>query len=231
MAFGPLVTSEWLFDNVAHRDLVVVDCRWALGSPGAGRRAWEEGHIPSAHFLDVEEDLSRPPGPGEGRHPLPEPDDFARAAADAGIGAESYVVAYDEAGEGGASRLWWLLRPFGHERAAGLDGGLRAWRAAGGPLDDVPPRPWVNGPPFVPRERKDDVASARELVDVVFDETITVVDARVPAPGRGPPRAGAFPVRKGADRSRRRTHPGSGERGLRLHRAGRALPTGGRATE
>jgi thiosulfate/3-mercaptopyruvate sulfurtransferase len=185
MAFGPLVTPEWLSDNVGQRDFVVVDCRWALGSPGAGRSAWEEGHIPSAHFLDVEEDLSRPPQPGEGRHPLPEPDDFARAAADAGIGAESYVVAYDEAGEGGASRLWWLLRHFGHERAAVLDGGLRAWRAAGGPLDDVPPRPWVNGPPFVPRERRGDVADARELVDVVFDEKLTVVDARVPTRFRG----------------------------------------------
>src|SRR3954454_12779615 len=108
MAFGPLVTPEWLFDNVGHRDLVVVDCRWALGSPDAGRRAWEEGHIPSAHFLDVEEDLSRPSQAGEGRHPLPDPQDFARAAADAGIGADSAVVAYDEAGEGGASRLWWL---------------------------------------------------------------------------------------------------------------------------
>jgi thiosulfate/3-mercaptopyruvate sulfurtransferase len=185
MPFGPLVTPEWLFDNVGHRDLVVVDCRWALGSPGAGRRAWEEGHIPTAHFLDVEGDLSRPPRPGEGRHPLPDPDAFARAAADAGIGAESYVVAYDEAGEGGASRLWWLLRHFGHERAAVLDGGLRAWRAARGPLDDVPPRPWVSGRPFAPRKRKDDVASADDLVAGVFDEKLAVVDARAPARFRG----------------------------------------------
>src|SRR3954468_8883252 len=109
MAFGPLVTSEWLFApvppegwlyNDAPRRLLVVDCRWALGSPGAGRRAWEEGHIPSAHFLDVEGDLSRPSRPGEGRHPLPDREDFARAAADAGIGADSAVVSYDEAGEG-----------------------------------------------------------------------------------------------------------------------------------
>jgi thiosulfate/3-mercaptopyruvate sulfurtransferase len=185
MAFGPLVTPEWLFDNVGHRDLVVVDCRWALGSPDAGRRAWEEGHIPSAHFLDVEEDLSRPSRAGEGRHPLPDREDFARAAADAGIGADSAVVAYDEAGEGGAARLWWLLRHFGHERAAVLDGGLRAWRAAGGPLDDVPPRPWVSGSPFEPRARKKDIATAEELVNGVFDEKLAVVDARVPARFRG----------------------------------------------
>jgi thiosulfate/3-mercaptopyruvate sulfurtransferase len=185
MPFGPLVTPGWLLDSVGHRDLVVVDCRWALGSPGAGRRAWEEGHIPTAHFLDVEEDLSRPPRPGEGRHPLPDADDFARSAADAGIGAESVVVSYDEAGEGGAARLWWLLRHFGHEGAAVLDGGLRAWRAAGGPLDDVPPRPWVSGKPFKPRERKDDTAGADELVAGLFDEKLAVIDARVPARFRG----------------------------------------------
>jgi thiosulfate/3-mercaptopyruvate sulfurtransferase len=185
MTFGPLVTPAWLLDSVGHRDLVVVDCRWTLGSPGAGRRAWEEGHIPTAHFLDVEEDLSRPPRPGEGRHPLPDADDFARAVADAGIGAESVVVSYDEAGEGGAARLWWLLRHFGHEGAAVLDGGLRAWREAGGPLDDVPPRPWVSGKPFKPRERKDDTAAANELVAGLFDEKLTMVDARVPARFRG----------------------------------------------
>src|SRR3954452_14730542 len=105
MAFGPLVTAEWLLDNVGHRDLVVVDCRWARGSPSAGRRAWEEGHIPTAHFVDVEEDLSRPLRPGDARLPTPDPDDFARAPPDAGIGAESIVVAYDEAGEGAAPRL------------------------------------------------------------------------------------------------------------------------------
>jgi thiosulfate/3-mercaptopyruvate sulfurtransferase len=66
-----------------------------------------------------------------------------------------------------------------------LDGGLRAWCEAGGPLDDVPPRPWVNGPPFVPRERKKDTASAEDLVEGVFNEKLAVVDARVPARFRG----------------------------------------------
>jgi thiosulfate/3-mercaptopyruvate sulfurtransferase len=185
MGFGPLVTPEWLFDNVGHRDLVVVDCRWALGAPDAGRRAWEEGHIPTAHFLDVERDLSRPRRPGEGRHPLPDADDFAKAAASAGIGADTVVVAYDEAAEGGAARLWWLLRHFGHPRVAVLDGGMRAWRAAGGPLDDVPPRPWASGRPFKLKARKGDVASADELVSGLFDESLLLVDARAPTRFRG----------------------------------------------
>src|SRR3954464_13836380 len=184
MAFGPLVTPEWLLDHLGQREVVLVDCRFVLGSPGAGRRAWEESHIPTAHYLDVDEDLSGPPGP-EGRHPLPDAADFAVAAARAGIGQDSTVVAYDEAGEGGAARLWWLLRHFGHEGQAVLDGGLRAWRAMGGRVDDLPPRPWPLGAPFSPRPRSDDLADAEELLARIEDESLVVVDARAPARFRG----------------------------------------------
>jgi thiosulfate/3-mercaptopyruvate sulfurtransferase len=186
MAIGPLVSAGWVLDRLGMRDLVVVDCRFALGSPGAGRRAWEEAHIPGAHFLDVDEDLSAPPGGAEGgRHPLPGAEDFAAAAASAGIGAESMVVAYDEAGEGGAARLWWLLRHFGHGDVAVLDGGLHGWRAAGGPVDDLPPRPWPSGEPFVPRARGDDLVGAEELAGRLDDGSVDVVDARAPARFRG----------------------------------------------
>jgi thiosulfate/3-mercaptopyruvate sulfurtransferase len=188
MALGPLVTAGWLLDRLGQQGHVVVDCRWALGSPGAGLAAWEEGHIPGAHFLDVEEELSAPPGTGTGgRHPLPSAQAFAQAAASAGIGADSTVVAYDEAGEGGAARLWWLLRHFGHDDAAVLDGGLHGWRAAGGPLDDLPPRPWQDGEPFVARERRDDTASAEELAALVDggDAGLALVDARAAPRYRG----------------------------------------------
>jgi thiosulfate/3-mercaptopyruvate sulfurtransferase len=110
-----------------------VDCRFVLGSPGAGEELWLEGHIPGASHLDVDRDLSAPPSDA-GRHPLPARADFEAAARGAGISAESQVVAYDEAGEGGAARLWWLLRHFGCPAARVLNGGLRAWREAGGPL-------------------------------------------------------------------------------------------------
>ena len=99
-----------------------VDCRWELGSPGKGRELYLAGHIPGASFLDVDEDLSAPPGPG-GRHPLPAADDFARAASRAGIGDSVFVVAYGNMG--GAERLWWLLRHFGHDDCAVLD--LDGW--------------------------------------------------------------------------------------------------------
>jgi thiosulfate/3-mercaptopyruvate sulfurtransferase len=134
VSFGPLVSAEWLREHLGEPGLVVVDCRFVLGEPGAGQRAWREAHIPGAAHLDVDRDLADPPGP-RGRHPLPAPERFEAAAQRAGIGADSRVVAYDEAGEGGAARLWWLLRHHGHEGAAVLDGGLRGWRAEGGALE------------------------------------------------------------------------------------------------
>jgi len=186
MAFGPLVSPEWLLDHLGQREVVVVDCRFVLGSPGAGRRGWEEAHIPTAHFLDVDLDLSAPPGGGAGgRHPLPAGSDFAVAAARAGIGQGSTVVAYDEAGEGGAARLWWLLRHFGHESQAVLDGGLRGWRAMGGRLDDMPPRPWPLGAAFTPRAVAGDVAGAEELLGRLDDPSLVLMDARAPARFRG----------------------------------------------
>jgi thiosulfate/3-mercaptopyruvate sulfurtransferase len=131
---GPLVDVPWLLGRLGGSGLRVVDCRFRLGEPGAGERLWLEGHIPGAAFLDVDRDLASEPGE-RGRHPLPEPRRFEAAARRAGIGPNVTVVAYDEAGEGGAARLWWLLRHFGHDAVVVLDGGLRAWRAADGPLD------------------------------------------------------------------------------------------------
>ena len=131
----PLVDPPWLREHLGEPGLVVVDCRFVLGDPSAGERAWLEGHVPGASFLDVDQDLAAEPGAG-GRHPLPEPERFEAAAQRAGIGRHTQVVAYDEAGEGGAARLWWLLRHFGHQAVAVLDGGLRAWRKHGGRLDE-----------------------------------------------------------------------------------------------
>src|SRR3954451_24398172 len=163
-AVGPVVTPEWLAEHLA--EVVVVDCRWTLGQPGAGRRAYEAGHIPGAAHLDVDAELSPPPG--DARHPLPDPESFARACARAGIGAESRVVAYDE-GHGGAARLWWLLRHFGHDDAHVLDG---EWP---GPLATGSVEPDPPSEPFVPRPRSDDVVSAEEIERDGFD----LVDARV----------------------------------------------------
>jgi thiosulfate/3-mercaptopyruvate sulfurtransferase len=173
MSFGPLVDVDWLRGELGQPRLRVVDCRWKLGQPGAGRAAYLEGHIPGAAFLDLDTDLSDPPGE-RGRHPLPARERFEAAARSAGISNDSRVVAYDEAGEGGAARLWWLLGHFGHDSAAVLDGGAAAWREAGGELvaggDD--PRPGD----FTAVEREGDTAAAEEIEA----GGLTLVDARAP---------------------------------------------------
>jgi thiosulfate/3-mercaptopyruvate sulfurtransferase len=129
----PLVTPEWLRERLGDAGLRVVDCRYRLGEPGAGEALWHEAHIPGAAFMDLDGELAGPPGE-RGRHPLPDAAVFEAAARRAGIGGDTLVVAYDEAAEGGAARLWWLLRHFGHSEATVLDGGLRGWRDGGGEL-------------------------------------------------------------------------------------------------
>jgi thiosulfate/3-mercaptopyruvate sulfurtransferase len=148
-----------------------VDCRWDLADPEAGRRAYLEGHIPGASFLDVDRDLSSPPGAG-GRHPLPAQEQFAAAAGRAGIGDGAFVVAYGRLG--GAERLWWLLRHFGHDDCAVLE--LDAWH---GPLRAG--EETVEPATFVPRPRADDTVDAEEILA----GGLVVVDARIPARWRG----------------------------------------------
>jgi thiosulfate/3-mercaptopyruvate sulfurtransferase len=152
-----------------------VDCRWSLDDPAAGRRTYLEGHIPGAAFLDVETDLAEPPGPG-GRHPLPGAEQFAAAASRAGIGDEVFVVAYGSTG--GAERLWWLLRHFGHDDCAVID--LDGWHGAlrGGEEE-------IQTAVFEPRQRTDDTIERRELGERLHE--LVVVDARVPRRWRGEP--------------------------------------------
>ena len=157
-----------------------VDCRWELGAPERGRELYRAGHVPGASFLDVDADLSDLSVAGQGRHPLPSAERFAAAASRAGIGRGVLVVAYGALG--GAERLWWLLRHFGHDDCAVLRGGIDAW---GGPLragdEEIAPAS------FVPREREGDTIDADALVRRLADPSLVLVDAR-PAPRwRGEP--------------------------------------------
>jgi thiosulfate/3-mercaptopyruvate sulfurtransferase len=157
-----------------------VDCRWELGKPNAGRELYLAGHIPGAVFLDVEEDLSAPPVEGGARHPLPSDEAFVAAAGRAGIEPGVFVVVYGSGG--GAERLWWLLRHFGHDEVAVLTGGLDAWA---GPLSSGEEN--AAAAEFVPGRRAGDTMEADELAARLDDPSLAIVDARVPERFRGEP--------------------------------------------
>jgi thiosulfate/3-mercaptopyruvate sulfurtransferase len=152
-----------------------VDCRWELGRPERGLKLYLRGHVPGASFLDVDTGLSGPPGE-RGRHPLPNREQFARAAGGAGIGPGVFVVAYGSMG--GAERLWWLLRHFGHDDCAVID--FDAWR---GPLtrgaEDIEPQE------FVAHLRSDDTIDADQVARRL--DELVIVDARIPSRYRGEP--------------------------------------------
>jgi thiosulfate/3-mercaptopyruvate sulfurtransferase len=176
----PVVDAEWL---AAHADEVVLaDVRWYLDGR-SGTAAYEAGHLPGAVFVDLDEWLAAEPTVEGGRHPLPEPEVFARGMGSLGIGDRTTVVAYDDAGGTIAARLVWLLRVTGHD-AALLDGGLTAWS---GPLSLAPvvrePAAFTSVP--WPAERVAgiaDLSSAEHLVDARqgerFRGEVEPVDAR-----------------------------------------------------
>jgi thiosulfate/3-mercaptopyruvate sulfurtransferase len=111
---------------------VVLDVRWRLGGP-PGVESYMAGHIPGAVFVDLNRDLSAAPGDG-GRHPLPSAEAFQAAMRIAGVRDGGAVVVYDDGESVPAARAWWNLRYFGHQDVRVLDGGYRAWTAAGLPV-------------------------------------------------------------------------------------------------
>ncbi len=138
---SPLVSAQWLADHLGADDLLVVDASVVSftqphGKPGSlsGHEQYiAEGHVPGALFADLIEDFSDP----EGAYPFTRPDAarFAAAAGALGIGSGTTVVVYDTAVGQWAARFWWLLRAFGHDDAAVLDGGLTAWAADSRPIE------------------------------------------------------------------------------------------------
>jgi thiosulfate/3-mercaptopyruvate sulfurtransferase len=155
-----------------------VDCTYDLGDAEGGRELYLAAHLPGASFLSLDRDLSDLSVPDAGRHPLPSAEAFAAAASQAGIGSGVFVVAYEQRPGGGAERLWWLLRHFGHDDCAVL--AFDAWR---GPLrsgDELP-----ESAEFLPRPREGDTIDAEELLTRLGAPGLVVVDARAPERYRG----------------------------------------------
>lgn len=133
---GVLVDVDELATMLRERTgLVLLDVRWSLADPD-GYRAYGIGHLPGAHYVDLERDLAASASPEAGRHPLPDIADLQESARRWGIDDGDPVVVYDDSGGTSAARAWWLLRWGGVADVRILDGGLQAWVGAGGILED-----------------------------------------------------------------------------------------------
>lgn len=176
----------------AHDRIRIVDCRFNLHDPTAGRRDYLEAHIPGAVYASLDADLSGVPVTDHGRHPLPAPDTLRQTFGRFGIAPDTQVVAYDDAGGMVAARLWWMLRYLGHDAVAVLDGGWPAWCAAD--LPRVAGEETAAATTFSGTARRERLVTLAEL-----RPGPQLVDARDPRRYRGEtepldPRAGHIPA-------------------------------------
>ena len=155
---------------------VVVDCRFMLSNPAAGRLAYEAGHIERARYAHLNDDLSSPITAQSGRHPLPNPQRLAVKLGEWGIDDTKQVIAYDDSFGAMAARLWWLLRWLGHDTVALLDGGLPRWQREGRPMTKE--LPVVTPATFTPHVRNDLWVDANTVAKAVKQKDWLVLDAR-----------------------------------------------------
>ncbi len=230
---SPLISVAELHDALAAaRPPVLLDIRYQLPAFQpvglSGAEEYAAGHLPGAHFIDLDRDLAGTPG-SAGRHPLPDPEEFGAALRRAGVSADRAVVVYDAGPALSAARAWWLLRWAGHRNARVLDGGLAGWREAGLPLTaEVPEAESGDFKPVPGQLPTVDAGQAAELA-----RTGLLLDARAGERYRGEvepldPRAGHIPGAVSAPTAENVTADGRFRTPAELAERFTALGVGGR---
>ena len=171
-----LISVNELRDNILLPGWRVVDCRFNLLKPEQGFADYLAGHIPLAQYANLDRDLAAPVTATSGRHPLPGPDTLALTLGWLGIGNDTQVVVYDEAGGAIAARLWWLLKWLGHSRVALLDGGFNAWLQSESIEQE---QQAVAKETFLARPNNNLVVTTSSLTALLSkSDSVTLVDAR-----------------------------------------------------
>ena len=172
---SPLVSADWLINHLNAPDVRVLDATWFMPDAGkTGKKAYQAQHIPGARFFDIDDvadtDSTLP-------HMLPPPEKFASRARKMGLGDGHRIVCYDQNGFCASARAWWMFRVMGHDDVTVLDGGFDAWRAAGGPLEDLPPVVTADRH-FTVHMRSDLVRSLDQMKAVSQDGAMQILDSR-----------------------------------------------------
>lgn len=188
MSMDSLVSVEWLLEHIDDPDLVVIDATVLIQPDGSGnllsingRESFEAGHIPGAVFGDLLGDLSDMESDLE--FAVPSPEEFAAAMGALGVGDDSRVVLYDNFNTVWASRVWWMLRWIGFDRAALLDGGLQAWQAAGGELSTEPVTPTART--LSVNLRPELIVGQDEVRAAIGNDSVNLIDAMTEEHYRG----------------------------------------------
>jgi thiosulfate/3-mercaptopyruvate sulfurtransferase len=185
MNWTTLVDAETLAAALGSDGLRLVDARFALMDPAAGRLAYRDSHLTGAVHADLDSDLADLSKKAQGRHPLPDETAFIRRLGEWGIGPRHQVVVYD-AGDGSmaAARLWWMLKLLDHARVAVLDGGLAVWRAQG--LPETSEAAQVPGePPYPAAFDRSRIATSAEVQSRLGQGDTWLLDARAAERFRG----------------------------------------------
>lgn len=177
MPHAGLLSVQELHTVLIQKQCIVVDCRFVIEDPEAGHEDYLDSHICGAVYAHLDDDLSGSLTVTGGRHPLPDADKFASFLGRIGWYPGMLLVAYDDAGGAIAARLWWLMRYFGHDCAALLDGGIPAWWAAGYELESGEVSSTCQ--PVSDFEVHDDlVISTTDIVEALARDDIVLADAR-----------------------------------------------------
>jgi thiosulfate/3-mercaptopyruvate sulfurtransferase len=176
--FTTLISATELALHLNDPHWLIVDARFDLAKPESGEEAYRVAHIPNAIYAHLDRDLSSPRTPSTGRHPLPQPNDFAGTLRRWGLTSSTQVIVYDADNGAFAARLWWLLRWVGHASVAVLDGGLKAWRDAGLPESQAVPQ---RAPSQFEVHPNDSLwLRASEVAEKAKDPAWRLLDARAP---------------------------------------------------
>lgn len=174
-----LIQASELNEHLNDPAYLIFDVRHNLSDPSFGQNSYNQAHIPGALFLDNETQLCSAPNGTNGRHPLPDRNDFVELMYKKGLSPERKVVVYDAANSAFAARLWWLLRWLGHDDVAILDGGWSAWQAINGPVQtDAATAVPSQLTDTYPNKQSMPLVDARNVLANLDEHRFTVLDAR-----------------------------------------------------